>query len=73
MLSLDVSLIGNSSGSPYTVADEENTKNENSTTLLTQERAGNYVASFAINFYNNWSSKNHIYKDKEGEKAVKTK
>lgn len=26
-------------------------------TILSQERAGNYVSNFAINFYNNWSSK----------------
>ena len=31
------------------LADVDNTK-------LTQERAGNYAASFAINFYENWSS-----------------
>lgn len=34
--------------------------------MLNQERAGNYVASFAINFFNNWSSENHIYEDENG-------
>ena len=33
--------------------------------ILTQERAGNYAASFAINFYNNWSSMEHGYKDED--------
>ena len=33
--------------------------------ILTQERAGNYAASFAINFYNNWSSMEHGYEDKD--------
>lgn len=33
---------------------------------LTSERAGNFAASFAINFYNNWSSENHIYEDESG-------
>ncbi len=29
---------------------------EDSEVMLTQERAGNYVSTFAINFFNNWSS-----------------
>lgn len=35
--------------------------------VLTSERAGNYAASFAINFFNNWSSDNHIYEDEDGQ------
>ena len=38
---------------------------------LTQERAGNYVATFAINFFNNWSSDNHSFEDEDGN-PVKT-
>lgn len=44
--------------------------------FLTQERAGNYVASFAINFFNNWSSNNNKFKEneesKEDENHIKT-
>lgn len=29
--------------------------------MLTTERAGNYVSTFAINFYKNWSSVNYVY------------
>ena len=35
--------------------------------ILTQERAGNYAASFAINFFNNWSSSNHSFEDETGD------
>ena len=31
--------------------------------LLTTERAGNYVSTFAINFFKNWSNINYIYKE----------
>ena len=31
--------------------------------MLTTERAGNYVATFGINFFKNWSSVNYIMKE----------
>lgn len=37
--------------------------NEDVAVPLTQERAGNFVSTFAINFFNNWSSDNHTYSD----------
>ena len=39
---------------------------ESSNTPITQERAGNFAASFAINFFNNWSSENHVFEDENG-------
>lgn len=54
-------------------ADEEITVEVNNKVLLTQERAGNYVASFAINFYNNWSSKEHIYEETDKDNPIKTR
>ena len=42
---------------------DDNLEQEYATNYLTPERAGNFVASFAINFFNNWSSDNHIFDD----------
>ena len=36
---------------------------DDSEVKLTQERAGNYVSSFAINFFNNWSSEDSKIED----------
>lgn len=35
-------------------------KNSEEITYINTERAGNYAASFAINFYENWSSKGYV-------------
>lgn len=35
-------------------------KNDEESTYINTERAGNYAASFAINFYENWSSNSYV-------------